>query len=253
MLPWLGGRSICLTSLQRKPEELRALVKTHVKIVYLDLWQAEDWIMFDDQDKRTPIIAVNDIPATFNGRASHNVSNIMHAVAAAMALGFRLENIRKTLAAFAMGFEVLPGRLNMHHNGRIQIIMDNAHNADGLAQLVKFTDQLPCSGRRILRFGVSTKASVAAAFRAASAAAGHFDHYICSDLPRNTPTDSSHLTEGLKQGLLANGVAPESIEVFTDPERSVEYPVSLCQPGDLLVLVTSTATLASTWQKILNT
>lgn len=253
MLPWLSGRTIFLTTLVRSPADLRNAAPAGIKVVHIDEWQGEDWIMFDDQGSRTPVIAVNDVPATFNGLASHNVSNVLHAVSAALALGFGLENIRQTLSAFSMSFEVLPGRLNMHHNGQIQIIMDYAHNADGIRQLAIFTDQLHCAGRRILRFAVSPKATVAAAFRAGSAAAGHFDHYICSDMPRKTYFDSSPQIEGLRQGLLANGVPQENIEVFTDPNRSVEYPVSLCQPGDLLVLVTSTATFASTWEKILQT
>ncbi|MEO8330751.1 MAG: sensor domain-containing diguanylate cyclase, partial [Candidatus Nanopelagicales bacterium] len=43
------------------------------------------------------------------------------------------------------------------------------------------------------------------------------------------------------------------IEIFTDVNRSVEYPVSLCAAGDLLVLVTANASLAPTWEKILKT
>ena len=50
------------------------------------------------------------------------------------------------LPEFEMSFESMPGRLNLHDNGRFHVIMDYAHNADGLRQLVraKNTVDLTC-------------------------------------------------------------------------------------------------------------
>jgi len=257
MLPFLRGRTVFLSTFQSEPDELSSKAASALgcasNIIHTRQHQGEEWIMLQLGDANIPIIAVNAIPATFNGAARHNISNAMHAIAAGYALGFKLDNMRRALAKFEMGFDSLPGRLNVHDNGRFHIIMDYAHNADGLRQLVRFTDRYPCKGRRILRFGVSTNASQAACLGAASEVAGHFDYYICSGKPGHDPGDGLDTTVELRRGLLADGIAESQVEIFSDAERSVEYPISLCQEGDLLVLVTSNATLAATWEEVLKT
>jgi UDP-N-acetylmuramyl tripeptide synthase len=257
MLPFLRGRKTYLSTFSPRPDELLAGLAIEIEpecnIIHVDSINNEDWIVLRADNAAIPIIAVNDIPATFNGAARHNTSNAMHAIAAAHALGFKLANIRQAMSRFEMGFDTLPGRLNVHDNGRFHIIMDYAHNADGLKQLIQFTRSFPCKGRKILRFGVSPNASEAACLRAAATAAGHYDHYICSARAGEIEPGKVDTAAVLQRGLLEAGVAPGKVEVFTDTDRAVEYPVSLCQPGDLLILVTSSAALESTWKKILQT
>jgi cyanophycin synthetase len=127
----------------------------------------------------------------------------MHAIAAARAAGIGLDAITRALSVFEMSFESLPGRLNLHDNGRFRILMDYAHNADGIRQLVRFTDQFSSEGHKILAFGVSPEAAAPAVFQAAVAAAGHFDHYVCIGKPEAGPSGLTH-PEILKQGLMAN-------------------------------------------------
>lgn len=256
MLPFLQGREHYLSTFNSSPDELLAGAgieeTSHPNVIHVDSIDNEDWIVLRTDNAITPIIAVNAIPATFNGAARHNVSNAMHAIAAAHALGFNLENIQKVMSQFEMGFDSLPGRLNVHYNGRFHIIMDYAHNADGLKQLVKFTDAYPCDGRKILRFGVSPNASEAACLAAATTAAGHFDHYICSAKAGEVAPGKVDTAKVLKYGLIAAGIEEKNIEIFTDSDRATEYPLSLCQAGDLLILVTSGANLAPTWEQVLN-
>jgi UDP-N-acetylmuramyl tripeptide synthase len=257
MLPWLRERRIFLSTLEADAGELRDRVSAEfglaVNTIQLEQRNGEEWLVLQDAGNEIPIIAANAIPATFNGAARHNVSNAMHAAAAAYALGLKLESIRQALGEFEMGFDSLPGRLNVHYNGRFHIIMDYAHNADGLRQLVRFTDQFPCKGRKILRFGVSPNASREACRAAATTVAGHYDHYICSGKPGHVPTDGLDTPAELRQALLSQGTGESQVEIFIDPTRSVEYPVSLCSEGDLLVLVTANVGLTPTWEKILQT
>jgi len=252
MLPFLTDKTIYLSTFKVNPQQLRSQTQAQVNIVNLEEVHGQDWIVLHQQDETLPVIAVDAIPATFNGTARHNISNAMHAVAATLALGLDIITIQRALSEFEMTFEAMPGRLNLHDNGKYQVIMDYAHNADGIRQLVRFTDQYPCKGRRILRFGVSPAASDSAILAAATVAAGHFDHYVCS-CKTNAQEGPKNPSEALKQGLIDSGVAAESISVVGEKLDSFDYPVSLCREGDLLVLVTSRVSLTETWQKILAT
>ena len=253
MLPFLSASTVYLSTLNGDPCQLRSQVQAEVIVINVEKVDGQDWIVLHERDKTTlPVISVDAIPATFNGMARHNISNSMHAIAASHAIGLNLAAIRRTLSGFEMSFESMPGRLNVHNNGQFHVIMDYAHNADGLRQLVRFTDQFPCDGRRILRFGVSPNASEPAILAAATEAAGHFDHYICSG---KSGTNEGHIDapEALKKGLSANGVPVEAITVLKDQDEAFDYPVSFCRKGDLLVLITSRVSLKDTWQKILST
>jgi UDP-N-acetylmuramyl tripeptide synthase len=249
MIPFLSARTIYLSTFEKDPRQLRSLAKTAVIVVNVEKVNGEDWIVLHEPEQALPVISVDAIPATFSGMARHNTSNAMHAIAASHATSLDHAAISHALSEFEMSFESMPGRLNLHDNGRFHVIMDYAHNADGLRQLVRFTDQFPCKGRRILRFGVSPNASESAISGAATAVAGHFDQYICA----GTSKGLRDAPQGLKQGLLANGVPIETIAVSGEQDDAFDYPVSFCREGDLLVLITSRVSLNDTWQKILST
>lgn len=252
MLPFLAASTVYLSTLHKDPHQLQSQVQATVNVINVEKVDGQDWIVLHERDKTLPVISVDAIPATFKGMARHNISNAMHAIAASHAMGLDLAATCQALSGFEMSFESMPGRLNMHDNGRYHVIMDYAHNADGIRQLVRFTDQLPCDGRRVLRFGVSPNSSESAIFAAATAAAGHFDQYICAG-KSSTREDHIDAPEALKQGLLANGVPIETIAVSGEQDDDFDYPVSFCREGDLLVLITSRVSLSDTWQKILST
>ena len=254
MLPFLTGRAIYLSTFNDSPGQLRSRTSPEVNVINVENEQGQDWIVLHEHEhgQRQPVIAVDAIPATFRGIARHNVSNAMHAIAAARAAGIDMDAITRALAVFEMSFESLPGRLNLHDNGRFRVLMDYAHNADGMRQLVRFTDQFSSKGRKILAFGVSPQAVATAVFQAAAAAAGHFDHYVCMGKPDIGPSGFSH-PEILKQGLMANHVPEDCIATFTDLDQSFNHAVSLCEAGDLLVIVSSRVDFARNWQQILAT
>jgi len=252
MIPFLSASTIYLSTFEKDHRQLRSLANSAVIVVNVERVNGEDWIVLHEAEQALPVISVDVIPATFAGMARHNISNAMHAIAASHATGLDLAAISQALSEFKMSFESMPGRLNVHDNGRYNVIMDYAHNADGIRQLVRFTDQFHCTGRKILRFGVSPNAPKSAILAAATAAAGHFDQYICAG-KSGTQKDHIDAPEALKQGLLANGVPIETIAVSGEQDDAFDYPVSFCCEGDLLVLITSRVSLNDTWQKILST
>jgi cyanophycin synthetase len=86
-------------------------------------------------DRREVVMQAGAIPATLHGLATFNVANACAAVAMAVAHGARLLTIRSALATFQSTFEQNPGRLNVHDAHGFRVIMDYAHNADGLRAL----------------------------------------------------------------------------------------------------------------------
>jgi len=68
-------------------------------------------------DRRTEIVALNDVPATVLGAARHNVSNALAATAGARALGIAPRQIAAGLRDFLNTAELMPGRMNLYVRG----------------------------------------------------------------------------------------------------------------------------------------
>ncbi len=256
MLPHLHGRSVYLTSFQENAEVVRqhapAELRSDLRVINVETRTDSDWIVLHESGTATPIIAVNDIPATFNGAAHYNISNAMQAIGAASALGLDLAIIRHAMSSFETNFDTLPGRLNIHDNGRFTTILDFAHNAHGIQHLVDFIGKFPCQGRKLVCLGVSPNASETAARGVGIAAAGHFDYYICGSKTSDNPNVKVDTNAAIRQGLLSSGVAENVIEVIPDQDRMVYHAISLCGSGDLLVMKPSYSAIDAAWQKILN-
>jgi cyanophycin synthetase len=97
-----------------------------------------DHITFYHRHEEIPLIHVNDMPISFKGKATFNVSNAMGAALAAFAQGVSLEIIRQTLATFENSVHQTPGRLNVFEFNGYRVILDYAHNPHGLHALGKF-------------------------------------------------------------------------------------------------------------------
>lgn len=88
-----------------------------------------------------PLVPVNALPCAFGGLARHNLENALAAALLARAVGIPREAVAGGLAAFQPSVEESLGRLNLFRmpNGAL-VVVDYAHNADGVRQLVPLVD-----------------------------------------------------------------------------------------------------------------
>ncbi len=91
---------------------------------------------------RHPLVDLADVPATFGGAATHMVENALAAIGAAIGLGYRDEQIVDGLRTFRSDIRSNAGRLNVFRlDGRV-IVVDYAHNEQGLQVLLSFARQM---------------------------------------------------------------------------------------------------------------
>jgi UDP-N-acetylmuramyl tripeptide synthase len=235
MISHLGAERLCLVSMQSDVDGL----KTHVSedracFCVLESIDDDEWIMMYDR-ARKPVMPVTSIPATFEGQARFNVSNAMHAIAACYLAGIDAEFIRSGMQGFDMSFENTPGRLNFYDAHPFRVLVDFAHNLDGMLQLCEFVDRLEVSGRRLLMFQVKDGKGEQYARTIAAAAVGHFDHYVCRTHPLDPGEDHQKIPLILKDALMNSGVKEDQIMVMTDPALATDTMLKMGKKGDLLV------------------
>jgi cyanophycin synthetase len=151
---------------------------------------------------------------------------------------------------FNMSFENTPGRLNFYDGHPFRVIMDFAHNADGVSKLSAFVDQLKINGRKLLMFQVRGDIKDKYVKFVATAAARHFDHYVCRTHPVYTGPDEQKVLALMKGALLEAGVKENQITTTTDPAFAVKTMLQMGEKGDLLVFAPGSGQRVDTWNQI---
>jgi cyanophycin synthetase len=216
------------------------LVREHIKAggraVVLEAGMGGQMITIYDHGAHIPLLWAHLIPATIEGKATHNVQNAMFAAAMAYGMSVKLEDIRHGLQSFETSFFQAPGRGNIYNEHPFKVILDYGHNAPAVEAMCQLASRLEVEGRRICVLaapGDRRDEDIKAI--GAIAAAHRFDHYICKrdDNPRGRGKDE--VANLLKQALLDGKIPAAQIDVVPDEVEALERALRLARPGDLLL------------------
>ena len=176
---------------------------------------------------------------TLGGAARHNVANALAAIAAADLLGLSPEAIGNGLRTFASDPQDNPGRLNEFTVNGARVLVDFAHNPDGVAALCAMAVALPARRRLILlgQAGDRDEASIREMARIVWEA--HPDHIIIKELPGHLRgREVGEVPALIEDELRRVGAGPGSFSHAEDEPAAVEQALRWAQPGDLVLLLT---------------
>lgn len=244
----VSATKIGLVSMQCSHEQLETQIPRLTSSCVLEKQGGVDWLVFYDAGLRQPLMAVADIPATFDGTAGHNTSNAMHAALACYLAGTDAVAIARGLSGFEMSFEATPGRLNVFDELPFRVIMDYAHNMDGYRRLCSFTDQQEVEGKKILMFGFTGDRQDRDILEAAGELAGHFDHYVCRNYRIIREREPQEIPALLEAGLKSAGIPAQAISQVPDHMEAMHFSLDMAQPGDLVVLLVGGTEFESAWE-----
>jgi cyanophycin synthetase len=92
---------------------------------------------------------VRDMPLSMDGIATYNVANMAGAALVAFRLGIAAPTISAVLGRFGARLEDNPGRMMRFDVRGVKVLIDYAHNADGLRGFLKVADHLRSGGGRL--------------------------------------------------------------------------------------------------------
>lgn len=173
----------------------------------------------------------------------HNVSNILSAIGAGLALGFGTDAIARGIKAM----KAVPGRMEKVDEGQLfGVLVDYAHTEDSLVRLLEAVREL-AKGRVITLFGCGGERDRTKRPKMGAAALQGSDVVIVStDNPRSEdPIEiireiETGMTAGIKMSCV--NVKPEVFAgkvpymVIPDRAEAVEAAINLARPGDVVVL-----------------
>lgn len=150
---------------------------------------------------------IREMPITLRGTATHNIANVAGAALVASNLGVPHHAIRATLQSFGSARSDNPGRLMLRELAGVTIVMDYAHNPDGIASLCRTAAALPAR-RRLLLLGQAGNRDdeQLRALGAAAWATQAFDRVIIKEMPAMLRgREAGDIPARLREGLAAAG------------------------------------------------
>jgi cyanophycin synthetase len=182
--------------------------------------------------------AVREMPITLNGAATHNIANATSAALLAALAGLSVDAIRSTLATFGASARDNPGRLMVRRLGDVTLVLDYAHNPDGMASLCRTAAAMPARRRLLLLGQAGNRDDRQLRALAASAwQTQHFDRVIIKEMDAmRRGRAPGEIPAILRDGLLVAGAPGEHVVLSPSEVQGVRDALAWAQPGDLLVL-----------------
>jgi cyanophycin synthetase len=179
------------------------------------------------------------MPLTVQGSATYNIANLAGAALAAVALGVPAATIAAVLGRFGTDAADNFGRLMRFEFGGVRVLVDYAHNPEGLRGLLQVAEHLRGgTGRLGLLLGhagnrqdteIEALARAAAEFRPALVVVKENEAHLRGREPGEIPRI-------LRAALLRAGQPQASLTVCMSELEAARCALEWAQPGDVLAL-----------------
>ena len=182
--------------------------------------------------------SVSEMPLSMHGLAAYNVSNLAAAALAALTLGFPAGTIASVFARFGDQLTDNPGRMMRFDYHGAQVLIDYAHNPEGLRGFLSVADQLRGRGRFGLLLGhagnrkdedIADLASVAAEFKPDLIVVKEDEAHLRGRAPGEIPRI-------IRAELLRLGFNGSALPVRDNELDAARYALDWAKAGDVLAL-----------------
>ncbi|MBS0445088.1 MAG: Mur ligase [Proteobacteria bacterium] len=177
------------------------------------------------------------MPLTLGGHARYNVANLLGGALVAAALGLAPAATAAVCARFGAANADNPGRLQRWTIGGARVIVDYAHNPDGLSGLLAAATAEP-HGRLALVLGqAGNRADAEIRALAAAAAAYRPALVVLKDIAgMERGRAPGEVAAVLREALLRRGLAVDAIAFESLEAHAARRAVAWARPGDVVVL-----------------
>ncbi len=182
--------------------------------------------------------AIDDMPLSFRSMARYNIENLAGAALSALLMGMPVAAIARTLAHFGSGHADNPGRLQSWRFADVQVLMDYAHNPEGMQGFLAIARAFTGSGRLAVLLGQAGNREDADIRKLAASVAGfHPDLAVLKDMAGyERGREVGEVPSILRDQLLHCGMTDAQIRICLDEVQAVRLILTWAQAGDVLAL-----------------
>jgi len=191
-----------------------------------------------DADLEQDLGLVTAMPLSIGGIAAYNISNLAAAALVAVSLGIPAPTIAAVFARFGEKTSDNPGRMMRFEFEGALVLIDYAHNPDGLRGFLSVATQLRGKGRLALLLGHAGNRQDADIVELARAAVEFNPDLIVikedeAHLRGRAPGEVPRI---IRDELLRLGLAESALPVRDNELDAARYALQWARPGDVLAL-----------------
>jgi cyanophycin synthetase len=223
-------------------DEKNPVVKDHCRKGGVAAVYENGYITIMKGDWKIRIEKVTHIPITFNGTVGFMTQNALAASLATFVWGFKIEDIRLSLETFIPSAAQTPGRMNIFELKDFKVMVDFAHNPDGLRGIKDFLKTLDIKHNTGIISGTGDRRDEDLR-EIGRISAQMFDNVIiCQDkYLRGRTRDNivSLLIEGLKE------IKPDiDIQIHNESKQAFNFAVKNVQTDSFITIIGDSVTHA---------
>jgi UDP-N-acetylmuramyl tripeptide synthase len=184
--------------------------------------------------------AIDAMPLTVSGTATYNVENLAGAAMLALSLGIAPATVAGVFARFGLDLADNAGRLMRFDIDGVRVILDYAHNPDGLRGVMRVAQQLRAANGRIgmllghagnrLNADIEELAVVATEFAPDLVVVKEDEGHLRGRQPGEVPAL-------LQNALLKTGMPLAAVPICPSEVDAARMALAWARPGDALVLL----------------
>lgn len=177
------------------------------------------------------------MPLTFGGAARYNIANLAAAALGAHALGVDASTIAAVAARFGAASTDNPGRLQHVQLGDVSVVVDYAHNPEGLQGLLDVVAHLRHARLGLLLGQAGNRGDAEIRELAAVAARARPERIVLKDIGGMLRgRESGEVAQLLSDELSRQGIGADTASRQLDEYEAVIELLAWAKPGDVLVL-----------------
>lgn len=196
-------------------------------------------LLLGDGSQEVSLGDVAKMPLSLKGRAVCNIRNLAAAALAAQTMGVPAVTIARVFACFGGQRGDNPGRLQPWAFDRLRVVLDYAHDAEDLHEVLQALGTYHRRGGFAIALAAAGSRRGDAGLRALAATVARFqpNRVIVSQAGAGAAAAGNDVAAIMHAALRAGGVAAEAIQVGADDEADVARRLlAQALDGDLVVL-----------------
>lgn len=195
-------------------------------------------MVYQDQSGSFSIVAVNDVPSTFDGAAVHNVQNALGAIGVGKSLGISNEDIGTALGNFRSDAADNPGRGNVFKVKGATVVMDFAHNEHSMNAIVATTNNMPSKRKWVMLSAGGDRSDQDISVMTEAAMVMKPDQLVSAELHAYLRGRAVGSIPKLMSDIAKNhGMTDSAIHSAGSPLEAAKLIMEQLQEGDLVLLL----------------
>jgi cyanophycin synthetase len=191
-------------------------------------------VMLAEGESEFPLLSLDRIPLTHNGRIGFQVENVLASTAACWTLGMPCEQIRIGLESFSAHMDKVPGRFNLMEIHGATVIVDYGHNVSSLQAIIQAISQFPHPKRTVIYSAAGDRRDIDM-IRQGELLAEAFDRVVLYEDAYLRGREPGEIIRLFKQGVDKGGRVKE-VHAVSGWQKAVDQALEMIQPGELVMM-----------------